>query len=280
VRPGDGEAIQTTRVRLHSLGSEMFGWVATQPLPQRLEELLARSGAVGRDWPERQPADALIFLPPDQVLSCGRLPHVGILTSYRMLLEASEALARQGMRAVLVNGDRLLGLSAEELVGWRTELPLPRPCTPQTPAPLEAALTAALLAAAPDLLDLYQALDERSERGGAEADGRYPQRLSTADPEMLVHTWNRQLERRQADIDLELLRLQLQDVEQECERQFLLARELAGKLSWYRRQQNQHGSELAGKLNWYRRQHQQALEQLERYGELVRRCLRLQARTL
>ncbi|MFO8239157.1 MAG: hypothetical protein R6U00_13085 [Prochlorococcaceae cyanobacterium] len=107
----------------------MFGWVSTQPLPPRLEELLARSGAVVRDWPVRQPDDALIFLPPDQVLACGRLPHAGILTSYRMLLEASEALAREGGRAVLVNGDRLLGLSAEELVGWRTELPLPRPCS-------------------------------------------------------------------------------------------------------------------------------------------------------
>lgn len=240
----------------------MFGWVSTQPLPPRLEELLARSGAVGRDWPERHPGDALIFLPPDQVLACGCLPHEGILTSYRMLQEASEALAREGGRAVLVNGDRLLGLSAEELVGWRTELPLPRPCTPRTPAPLAAALTAAVLTATPELLQLYQALDERSERGGAEVDGHYRDRLGATNPDALVQHWNRKLERRQVETDLELLRLQLEDVEQECERQFLQARELAGKLSWYRRH------------------HRDALEQLGRYGQLLRRWLRLQARGL
>jgi hypothetical protein len=240
----------------------MFGWVCTQPLPPRLEELLERCGAVGRGWQERHPDDALIFLPPDQVVASGRLPFEGILTSYRMLLQASEQAARDGGRVVLVNGDRLLSLSAEDLVGWRTDIALPRACTPQTPAPLHAALAAALLRAAPELLQLYQALEERSERGGAEADGHYHQRLELADPHTLVQAWNRQLERREAETDLELLRLQLQEVEQECERQFLQARELAGQLSGYRCDQ------------------QHALEQLGRYGDLVHRALRLQARSL
>lgn len=240
----------------------MFGWVSAQPLPPRLEELLERCAAVGRGWQERHPDDALIFLPPDQVVASGRLPLDGILTSYRMLLRASEQAARDGGRAVLVNGDRLLGLSAEDLVGWRTDLPLPRACTPQTPAPLHAALAATLLRAAPELLELYLALEERSERGGADADGHYHQRLEAADPHTLVQAWNRQLERREAETDLELLRLQLQEVEQECERQFLQARELVSKLSWYRRRE------------------QNVLEQLGRYGELVRRALRLQARSL
>jgi len=240
----------------------MFGWASPQPLPPRLEELLARSGAVGREWLERQAGDALIFLPPDQVLASGRLPHAGILTSYRMLLEASDAATRDGGRMVLVNGGRLLALSADELAGWRSDLPLPRACPPGNPEPLEGALTAALLAASPDLLELYQALEERSERGGADVDWKYQQLLGDANPNTLVEAWNLQLERSQAETDLELLRLQLLEVEQECERQFLLARELSGKLSWYRRQ------------------HQLVLEQLGRYGELLRRGLRLQARSL
>lgn len=240
----------------------MFGWVSTQPLPPRLEELLARAGAVSREWLDRQPGDALIFLPPHQVLASGRLPHAGILTSYRMLLDASQATTQEHGRALLVNGDRLLALSAQELLGWRVDLPLPRACPPQTPPPLEAALAGALLNAAPDLLELYQALDEGSERGGAEADLGYQQRLVAADPDLLVQAWNRSLERCQAETDLELLRLQLLEVEQECERQFLLARELDGKLSWCRRQRHY------------------AVEQLGQYGELVRRLLRLQARAL
>jgi hypothetical protein len=240
----------------------MFGWVSTQPLPSRLEELLERCAAVGRGWQERQPDDALIFLPPDQVVASGRLPYEAILTSYRMLLKASEQAAHAGNRAVLVNGDRLLALSAEDLVAWRTDLPLPRASTTQMPDPLHAALAAVLLRAAPELLELYRALEERSERGRAEVDANYLERLESADPNSLVQAWNRQLERRTAETDLELLRLQLQEIEQECERQFLQARDLEGQLSQYRCHQKH------------------ALEQLNRYRELVFRALRMQARSL
>jgi len=240
------------------MGSVMFSWVSPQPMPPLLAELLERSGAVGRIWQERQPGDALLFLPPDEVLARGCLPYAGIVTSYRMLLQASA----EGGCAVLVNGARLLGLGAQELVGWRTDLPLPRACTPQAPDPVDAAMGAALVAAAPELLELYRTLEERSERGGAEVDRAYPQRLVAADPDTLVQGWNRQLERRQAEIDLELLRLQLLEVEQECERQFLQAHDLTNKVRWLRVQQRH------------------LLEQLGRYGHLGRRWLGLQARTL
>ena len=56
--------------------------------------------------------------------------------------------------------------------------------------------------------------------------------------------------------------LQLLEVEQECERQFLSGRETASKLSWQRR------------LN------EQAAKQLGRYGELVQQLLSLQGRLL
>ena len=56
--------------------------------------------------------------------------------------------------------------------------------------------------------------------------------------------WNQQLRRNQADIDLELVRLQLRDVEEECERQFLSAREEASRL----RREQRRAAQLGGQL--------------------------------
>jgi hypothetical protein len=233
----------------------MFRWASAQPLPPRLAELLERAGALRADWLERSPSDVLVFLPPHLVLASGRLPLAGIQTSFRLLLEATTT-------GVLLNGDRLLNLSAAELAAWQPGDPLPHACPVHPPAPLDAALASALLAADPGLAAAYHKLDARAERGGAPADDDYGARLHCNDAAGLVDHWNQQLERRQAEEDLELLRLQLLEVEQECERQFLRGRETAGKLSWQRR------------LN------EQAAKQLGRYGELVQQLLGLQARLL
>ena len=233
----------------------MFRWASAQPLPPRLVELLERAGALRTNWFERNASDVLVFLPPHLVLASGRLPLSGIQTSFRLLLEANST-------GVLLNGERLLNLSAAELAAWQPGDPLPKACTLAEPAPLEAALTAALLEAEPPMAAAYQDLDARSERGGAPAELDYRARLRCSDAPGLVAHWNQQLERRQAEQDLELLRLQLMEVEQECERQFLSGRETAGKLSWQRR------------LN------EQAAKRLGRYGELVQQLLGLQARLL
>ena len=233
----------------------MFRWASAQPLPPRLVELLERAGALRTNWFERNASDVLVFLPPHLVLASGRLPLSGIQTSFRLLLEANST-------GVLLNGERLLNLSAAELAAWQPGDPLPKACTLAEPAPLEAALTAALLEAEPPMAAAYQDLDARSERGGAPAEHDYRDRLRCSDAPGLVAHWNQQLERRQAEQDLELLRLQLLEVEQECERQFLSGRETAGKLSWQRR------------LN------EQAAKRLGRYGELVQQLLSLQARLL
>jgi hypothetical protein len=238
----------------------MFRWASPQPLPTRLEELLDRAQAVRCDWFERAPVDVLVFLPPHQLLGCGRLPLAGLLASYRMLLEAADHTRQQNNFAYLLNGDRLLALNAEELSGWRAGLPLPRACALQSPAPLEAVFTAALLAAEPELEKLYLLLDEQAERGGAAPEQGYGSRLRQSDAAALVDNWNRQLERRQTETDLELVRLQLLEVEQECERQFLSNRE-AGR-----------------KLSWQRRVHEQAVAQLEQYGGLLQRLQVLQGR--
>ena len=233
----------------------MFRWASAQPLPQRLEQLLERAGALRCDWVGRNANEVLVFLPPHLLLSCGRLPLAGIEASYRLLLEAAGT-------AMLLNGERLLNLDAAELASWKPGEPLPKACSLGEPAPLEAALTAALLEAEPPLEAAYLDLDARSERGGAPAEHDYQARLRCSDAPGLVAHWNQQLERRQAEQDLELLRLQLLEVEQECERQFLSGRETAGKLSWQRR------------LN------EQAAKQLGRYGALVQQLLSLQGRLL
>ena len=144
----------------------MFRWASAQPLPPRLDELLERAGALRADWVERNGSDVLVFLPPHLVLSTGRLPLAGIQASYRLLLEANAT-------AVLLNGERLLNLSAADLAAWQPGDPLPRACPVNPPAPLEAALTLALLAADPGLEASYHNLDARAERGGAPADDDY-----------------------------------------------------------------------------------------------------------
>lgn len=238
----------------------MFRWASAQPLPARLDELLERAQAVRRDWFAREPADVLLFLPPHQVLACGQLPLEGLLASYRMLLEAAEHARLHNSAACVLNGDRLLALSADELAGWCAGSPLPRACAPQPPAPPVAAITAALLAAEPELETLYLQLDRQAERGGAEPEQAYASRLGQSDAAALVDSWNRQLERRQAETDLELVRLQLLEVEQECERQFLSSREAGRKLSCQRRMQ------------------QQALAQLQQYSGLLQRLQVLEGR--
>lgn len=216
----------------------MFRWASPQPIPQRLEELLQRAGAERRLWQERQASDALIVLAPHWLLACGRLPLEGLQTSYRMLQEASEG------QAVLLNGERLLNFSAAELAAWTIEQPLPRPA-PLTGLPaLEAAVTIALIQQDPQLALAYEQLDQRSERGGAAAEQAYGQRLAALDAGALVEHWNQQLRRDQADIDLELVRLQLRDVEEECERQFLSAREEASRL----RREQRRAAQLGGQL--------------------------------
>ena len=241
----------------------MFSWASPQPLPPRLWELLERAQAIGRDWSDRHSADALIFLPPDQVLSCGQLPHSDTLRSYGTLLESSEPSCFRERAFVLLNGARLLGLSSDELAGWRPGLPLPRACAPQAPAPLEAALTSALLAGCPELLGRYFQLDQRSERGSADVDESYTQRLhAAADADKLVDAWNQHLERRSGDLDVARLHLQFLEVEQECEKQFLEARQFLGKLSWYRRN------------------HRHALNLVSQYSQMLRRVLLLKVRVL
>jgi|688.fasta_scaffold37626_2 hypothetical protein len=239
----------------------MFGWASPQPIPVRLEELLERAGALRSDWFERRSNDVLLFLPPHLLLSTGRLPHGAMVASYSML-DSTQNEPDTTEPPLLINGERLLCLSAEELANWQPHHPLPKPCTLESPQGLAAALTAALLTADPQLAEAYQALDARSERGGAAAELHYSARMGCHNPDELVQQWNQQMERSQAELDLRLLKQQLLDLETECERQFLSCREAERKLSWHRQVS------------------QNTVVQLQRYGNLLQRLFLIQGRLL
>ena len=239
----------------------MFGWASPQPIPPRLEELLERAGALRSEWFERRGSDVVVFLPPHLLLSTGRLPHAAILASYRMLDGCSHGPDAPAP-PLLLNGERLLSLSADEVASWQPCQPLPRPCLLGSPPQLAAALTAALLGADPHLAQAYQTLDARSERGGAAADLHYRDRMGCHNPDELVESWNQHLERSQAEHDLTLLRQQLLDLERECERQFLTCREADRKLGWQRQVSQKTGA------------------QLHRYSDLLQRLLVIQGRVL
>ncbi len=240
----------------------MFRWSSAQPLPLRLEELLERAGATRAEWSSRAAEDVLLFLPPHQLLACGRLPYGGLISSYQMIEACLDDHPPAAGRPTLVNGERLLNLTAAELGSWRGDAPLPRACPLPTPPPLEAAVAAALLRAEPTLEASYQRLDGQSERGGAPADLQYASRLQSSDGSALVQNWNQQLERHRAELDLELVQQQLLDLEQECERQFLACRAVNSKLSWLRM------------VN------QQSQQQLRRATDLLKRLLALQSRLI
>ena len=235
----------------------MFRWASPQPMTRRLEELLERAGALRTAWSEHRCSDVIIFLAPHLILSTGRLPHA----SYRMLDRCTDEPVQPEM-PLLINGERLLSLSADDLASWKRLEPLPELGPLQPPSLMESALTSALLAADPQLGLTYEHLDAHSERGGDAADCPYSARLACHNPEELVECWNRQLERSQAENDLALLKQQLLELERECERQFLSCREADIKLSLQRRIS------------------QQTLAQLHRYGNLLRRLIEIHGRVL
>ena len=104
----------------------MFTWDTTQPLPARLRELLDRAGAVRQASNEANKADVLIFLPVDLILSCGKLSFEGIIDSYQLLLDTASSENSSGQRPVLINGSRLLSMTATELQEWQPGLTLPK----------------------------------------------------------------------------------------------------------------------------------------------------------
>ena len=81
----------------------------------------------------------------------------------------------------------------------------------------------------PKLLSLYIKLDELSERGGAEIDESYALRIDTKNPEKLIDELNNIKASQSKEQDNEKHLKQLLEIEQECEKQFLLIKDLAIK---------------------------------------------------
>ena len=207
----------------------MFTWDTTQPLPARLRELLDRAGAVRQASNEANKADVLIFLPVDLILSCGKLSFEGIIDSYQLLLDTASSENSSGQRPVLINGSRLLSMTATELQAWQPGLTLPKVKDLTQSTQLHTSFTVILLEKNPELLNLYTKLDELSERGGAEIDESYALRIDTKNPEKLIDELNNIKASQSKEQDNEKHLKQLLEIEQECEKQFLLIKDLAIK---------------------------------------------------
>jgi hypothetical protein len=189
----------------------MFRWASPQPIPTPLAHLLEQAGGC-RCGPQEAP-DITLFLPPHLLLSTGACAEAGLGAAY--------AGFDDGAPQQLVNGERLLGR------------PLQRPLELAAVDPLLAAVTLAQLERRPALVEHYQGLDARSQRGGAAAEADYRQRLQPS-PEALLAAWNQLLMHRQVQDAgaLQLARQHLQELTMELEQQVIAthqARELAAQ---------------------------------------------------
>lgn len=235
----------------------MFRWAAAQPLPTRLRELLERADAASCPWDERTADVVVLFVPPHLLVEAGWLPHAALQASYTL---TRRSFGETPPPPSLINGERLLTYSAEELREWQTDQPLPRPGELQPVPPLQGVFARALLDADPSLAKEYQWLDGQSLRGGAEPDRAYSARITCSDAESLLEAWYTFHGQRNADLRLEASRQQLIALEDEFEHYVLASRETANKLSW-----NREGRA-------------QALQLLEKQGSLLQKLLILQAR--
>ena len=163
----------------------MFRWVTAQTLPEKVLELLKRSGANRSLWEKRESGAVLIYMAPHQLLWQGRLPLEAVRISYALTLAAAKS-----EQCVVIHGERLLQCRHEMLARWSPGQPLPCGAPLHAAPPLEAALTAAVLRAAPEFADTYQQLELLCQRGSSPADDQYASRLESSQAEALVQAWN------------------------------------------------------------------------------------------
>jgi hypothetical protein len=234
----------------------MFRWAAAQSLPSRLGELLDRAEAASCPWGSRTPDVVVLFLPPHLLTEADSMPHEVLRSVYELTCQACD----DPIPPPLINGERLLSFTAEELQDWSPDRPLPRPATLQSVPVFSGVFTRALIDADPKLEEQYQWLDHHSLRGGAEPEPDYYGRLACTDPASLVEAWNQINEERNADTHLSETRQQLTALEDEFEQYMLDSRETARKLSWNREGRGQ------------------ALELLAKQDDLFQKLLTLQAR--
>ena len=166
----------------------MFRWVTAQTLPEKVLELLKRSGANRSLWEKRESGAVLIYMAPHQLLWQGRLPLEAVRISYALTLAAAKS-----EQCVAIHGERLLQCRHEMLARWSPGQPLPCGAPLHAAPPLEAALTAAVLRAAPEFADTYQQLELLCQRGSSPADDQYASRLESSQAEALVQAWNQHL---------------------------------------------------------------------------------------
>lgn len=164
----------------------MFHWATAQTLPEKLLELLNRSGASRRPWVRRESGAVVVYMAPHQLLWEGSVPLEAVRISYALTLAAATT-----EQCVAIHGERLLQCSQEMLAKWGPGQPLPAGAPLHEIPPLESALTAAVLRSVPEFADTYQQLELLCQRGSSAADDQYASRLESSQAEALVQAWNR-----------------------------------------------------------------------------------------
>jgi hypothetical protein len=190
----------------------MFRWTTAHPLPPPLLERLERCGAFRVDWHEREPGVVLIYLAPHQLLEEARLPLAAIQRSAALTLEAARD---EGLTAI--HGERLLQCDPQELARWVPGELLPCSGALVPPAPLEAAVAAAILRCAPDLATSYEQLELLAGQAGGVTDVDYVKRLETGDGSALVLAWN-DLQQQLNEHTQQAERARWADLREECGR--------------------------------------------------------------
>lgn len=233
-------------LRVRQRRCTMFRWTTAQPLPPPLLEHLERCGAFRVNWHQREPGVVLFYLAPHQLLQEARLPLEAIERSATLTLEAARD---EGLLAI--HGERLLQCDPQELAQWVPGEPLPCSGALAPPAPLEAAVTVAILRCAPDLGTSYEQLERLAgQDGGID----YARRLEVGDGAALVLAWND-------------LQQQLSKRTQQAERaRWADLREERGR--------------IASEQAWLEEQLQQVEMGQRTAGELLQRCFAIITRLL
>ena len=215
----------------------MFRWTTAQPLPAPLLLHLDQCGGFRVDWEQRQPGVVLIYLAPHQLLSQARLPLEALELSTTLSLRAAQAEA-----LITIHGERLLQCDPQAMAQWVPGQTLPCNSSLAPPAPLEAAIAAAVLRHRPNLAASYEQLEALAERGGGAADLNYSQRLDAVQAEGLVVAWNN-LQTQRAPQSRQAERMHWGDLESERQ-------QIAAEQTRLRQQldQRKQGQQLAADL--------------------------------
>jgi hypothetical protein len=215
----------------------MLHWYAPHPISPSLDQRL-REAEVFAGKPDEQLIDIWIYDTPDRLLASFRQNSSTSLT-IEVMLKAYSSLVTQPAGIRLISGWRLEHLKPLSIRGWlsgdclaATNLEVESEECPAI-CPLEGQLVLRIIEDFPSILEAYLDLELRSELMGQTADSTYLNRLLNAcNAEALLESWHElHSTLQEATQQGELALLQLNQVQEELERYFIVCRDQAKLLN-------------------------------------------------